>query len=207
MENLPIYNLDGKKVDDLDIPENLFGVEVNRDVLHQDVLRYLANQRQGNASTKERGAVSGGGVKPWRQKGTGRARVGSSRNPLWKGGGVVFGPHPHSFRFEVPQKVRKVALKESLNDKYQSKNLLCIDHLRATSAKTKDFAKILERLKLDGKILALLDGNDPQTLKVSRNIPHFRLLRAEDVTAYEILRSQKLLVTKGAFKILLKRLK
>ncbi|HOW35950.1 MAG TPA: 50S ribosomal protein L4 [Candidatus Omnitrophota bacterium] len=208
MPLLPIINNQGQKVEDVELPDTLFGGPVNQDVIHQAVVMYNANHRQGNASTKERGAVSGGGKKPFRQKGTGRARAGSIRSPLWHGGGVVFGPHPRDFSYSIPQKMKVAALRESINAKYHSKDLLCVDRLTVTSPKTKDFVKTLIALKLtEGKTLALLDTNDPDIKKVSRNIPFFSFMRAEDVNAYDILRNQKILVTKAALKNLLKRIK
>ena len=207
MPALPIHNTQGQQTETLDVPDSIFKERVNDGVLHQAVVMYQAAQRQGTASTKERGAVSGGGKKPYRQKGTGRARAGSSRSPLWHGGGVVFGPHPREFRYSVPKKIRVAALRESLNAKYISQDLFCIDRLEMTSTKTKDFAKILSGLKLNGKILALLDGNDERLIRVSRNIPYFNLMRVEDVNAYDVLRNKKVLITKAAFKNLLKRIK
>jgi len=208
MPKLSVLNNQGKETESFELPEAIFGPRVNKDVIHQAVVMYHASLRQGNASTKERGAVSGGGKKPYRQKGTGQARAGSSRSPLWKGGGVVFGPEPRDFGYSIPRKIRIAALRESLNAKYQSKALFCVDELRVASPKTKDFAKMLSALKLrEGKVLALLDEKSPEVMKVSRNIPFFTLMRAQDVNAYDILRNTKLLVTKKAFNSLLKRIK
>src|SRR3989338_9048810 len=204
MISLPVFNNEGKKIEDLSLPEDLFGGRVNRDVLHQAVVRHLAAQRQGTASTKERGSVSGGGKKPFRQKGTGRARAGSSRSPLWRGGGVVFGPHPRDFNYSVPKKVKAAALRESLNAKYMTKDLLCIDRFNIASPKTKDFAKILKALKLSGRILTLLDKSDNDIIKACRNIPLLSYMRAEDVSAYDILRNNKVVASKAAFKNLIK---
>lgn len=207
MPSVPVLNSEGKKVEDIDLPDAIFGNPVNGNILHQAIVMYHASQRQGTASTKERGAVSGGGRKPFRQKGTGRARAGSIRSPLWRGGGVVFGPHPRDFSYSIPRKVKIAALRESMNAKFLSKDLLCVDRLAVTSAKTKDFAKILNTWKLHEKTLALLDNSDSDVYKISRNIPFFSLKRADDVNAYDILRNKKLLVTKAALKNLLKRIK
>ncbi len=207
MPSVPVYNSEGKHVEEMDVPENILKNGINDYVIHQAILMYQAGQRQGNASTKERGAVNGSGKKPWRQKGTGRARAGSTRSPLWRGGGVVFGPHPRDFSFSVPKKVRTAALRETINSKYLTKDLTCVERLGDSSAKTKDFAKILKAFKLEGTVLAILDESDPDIAKVSRNIPFFQLVRASDVTAYDIMRSKKILVTKAAFKNLLKRIK
>lgn len=205
--NLVVLNSDGKKLGTLDLPEEIFGERINQDLIHQAVVMYQAGLRQGNASTKTRKEISGGGIKPWRQKGTGRARHGSIRSPLWKGGGVVFGPHPRDFSYSVPQKVRQGALRESLNVKYQGENLVCVDDLKKPFTKTKEFAAILKKLSLRGKVLALLDGCDPSIQRVSRNIPFFRLMRSQDVNAYDILRHKKILVTKTAFNNLLERIR
>ena len=206
MAKLSVINMDGKEADNIDLPENIFGGRVNQDVLHQAVVMYNANTRQGQASTKERGSVSGGGKKPWRQKGTGRARAGSNRSPLWAGGGVVFGPHPRDFSYAIPKKIKMAALRESLNAKFQDKDLVCLDDVTKTFTKTKEFTHILKSLKLEGKILALLDGSDASIERVSRNIPFFNMMRSQDVNASDVLRNKKVLVTKTAFKNLLKRI-
>ena len=208
MSKLNVLNNQGKKTESIDLPEDIFGVRVNQDVIHQAVIMYQAAQRQGTASTKERGSVSGGGAKPYRQKGTGRARAGSNRSPLWKGGGTVFGPTPRDFSYKVPKKVRVAALRETLNDKFQTENLLCIDELKAESPKTKDFVKVLENLKIEkNKTLALSDHSDEKFLKASRNIPYVTVMRVQDANAYDIIKNKKLLVSKKAFNALLKRIK
>lgn len=201
-----VYDLQGKKVDELKLPEAIFDGAVNVHALHQAIMMYQANLRQGNASTKERAEVSGGGKKPWRQKGTGRARAGSSRSPLWHGGGTTFGPHPKDFTYQIPRKVKIAALRASLNSKLKESDLCCIDQLKAGSDKTKDFAKILKSLKLTGKIIAVVESIDEKVFRVSRNIASLRMIRSCDVTAYDILKSKKLLITKSAFKDLLKRI-
>jgi len=202
-----VHDIKGKKVEEFDLPESIFGGRVNEDVLHQAIVMYQANHRQGTASTKERADVSGGGKKPHRQKGTGRARAGSSRSPLWKGGGDTFGPHPRDFSYTLPKKIKISALKASLNARYLSNDLFCIDALIVDSAKTKDFFKVLKALKLHGTILALIDKVDTSTQRASRNIPALNMVRASDVTAYDVLKNKKVLITKEAFKNLLKRLK
>jgi len=207
MLKLSVLSKSGKEVDSIDLPKEIFGVPVNTDVLHQAMVMHQASLRQGNASTKERGAVSGGGKKPWRQKGTGRARAGSSRSPLWYGGGVVFGPHPRDFGYTIPKKIKRAALRESLNAKFQNKNLICLEDLSDKLAKTKDFAQILTTLKLQGKILALLDGCDDSVKLASRNIPRFEMLRCEDVNAYDVLRNKNLLLTKTSLSKILERVK
>lgn len=207
MLTLPILSRAGKEIDTVNLPKEIFGVPVNTDVLHQAMVMHQASLRQGNASTKERGAVSGGGKKPWRQKGTGRARAGSSRSPLWAGGGVVFGPHPRDFGYTIPKKIKRAALRESLNAKYQSKTLICLEEFKGKIGKTKEFAEILTTLKLQGKILALLDGCDESVMLFSRNIPRFEMLRCEDVNAYDVLRNKNLLLTKTSLNKILERVK
>ena len=204
--SLAILNTDGKETDTLDLPEEIFGPKVNTDVIHQAIVMYQASLRQGTANTKTRSQVSGGGKKPWRQKGTGRSRQGSIRSPLWKKGGVVFGPHPRDFSYTVPKKIRQAALKESLNAKYLDKNILCVTDLKTELKKTKEFTQILKKWKVSGKILALLDGCDPTIERVSRNIRHLSLMRAQDVNAYDLFCYHKLIMTKTAFKNLIERI-
>lgn len=205
MVTLPVLDKKGKETAKIDLPEDIFSGRVNTDMLHQTIVMYRACSRQGTASTKERADVSGGGQKPYRQKGTGRARHGSNRSPLWKGGGVTFGPHPRDFRYTIPKKIKRAALKESLNAKYQSKDLLCVGELKDKFSKTKEFVKILTSWKVKGKVLALLDGCDNSVALASRNIPRFEIMRSEDVNAHDILRNKTLLLTKTAFDKLMKR--
>ncbi len=207
MTKLSVLDKKGSKTESIDLPEEIFSGRLNMDVIHQAVVMYRASLRQGNASTKERADVSGGGKKPHRQKGTGQARAGSSRSPLWHGGGVTFGPHRRDFSYTVPKKIRQAALRESLKAKCQDNDLLCVADIKDNFNKTKEFAGFLSGLSLKGKVLAILDGSDESIGRVSRNIPSFNLMRAQDVNAYDILRNKKLLVTKTAFQNLLGRLK
>ena len=207
MKKLDVLDKKGSKAESIDLPEEIFGGRLNTDVIHQAIVMYQASLRQGNASTKERADVSGGGKKPYRQKGTGQARAGSSRSPIWKGGGVTFGPHPRDFSYTLPKKIRKAALRESIKSKCKDENLHCIADLKDSFSKTKEFASILKALSLKGKILAILDGSDESVQRVSRNIPSLKLVRAQDVNAYDILRNKKVLVTKTAFQSLVERIK
>jgi len=200
-----VLNREGEERDAVEIPEGLFEQRVNTDVIHQSVVMYQAGLRQGNASTKERADVSGGGKKPFRQKGTGRARAGSSRSPLWHGGGVVFGPHPRDFSYTVPKKVKKSALRESLKAKFQANQLKCIEDLTDPIEKTKDFAQMLKHLDIKGKTLAALDGSDATVERVSRNIPTFNLMRAQDINAYDVMRNKNVIFTKSALIKVLER--
>ena len=206
MPSLPIHNTQGQQTETMDLPETLFGGPINTNVIHQAVLMYQASQRQGTASTKERGMVSGGGKKPYRQKGTGRARAGSNRSPLWRKGGVVFGPHPREFRYDIPRKIKTAALRESMNAKFLSQDVFCIDQFDPNFSKTKDFARFLNGLNFKAKVLALLENRDEKFERVSRNIPYFRSMLVKDVNAYDILRSKKILMTQAAFKKLLERI-
>jgi len=206
MPELNVVDIQGNKAASVELPKEKFGVHVQGAVIHQAVVMYNANQRQGTASTKTRKEVSGGGKKPWAQKGTGRSRQGSTRSPLWKKGGIIFGPQPRDFGYRVPKKVRAAALRESLNAKFLSNNLLCVDGLQVPSGKTKDFAQILVNLKVEGRILAVLDGTNDKTLLASRNIPRLTLVRASDANASDIMNNRNVLVTKEALKVLLKRI-
>lgn len=190
----------------MDLPE-AFGEKVNQDVIHQAVIMYQANERQGNADTKIRSEVSGGNKKPFRQKGTGRARQGSSRSPLMHHGGIVFGPHPRSFSYVVPKKVRVAALRESLKTKINGDSLCCIDAIAIKSGKTKDFVAVLKNLKVSGKkVLALFDDCAKEVTLASRNVPRLALVKPMEVNALDILKNNKVVVTKAAMEKILKRL-
>ncbi|MDE2222273.1 MAG: 50S ribosomal protein L4 [Candidatus Omnitrophica bacterium] len=206
MPELNVVDVKGKKASTVELPKDHFGVPVNDAVIHQAVVMYNANERQGNASTKTRKDVSGGGKKPWAQKGTGRARQGSSRSPLWKKGGIIFGPHPRDFGYGLTRKTKACALRESLNAKFLDNSLLCVDGLQVSSGKTKDFAAILRALKVEGRTLVVLEGCDEKTMLASRNIPRLTLVRAQDANASDIMNNKNVLVTKQALTLLLKRI-
>lgn len=207
MTKLNVVDEKGSKTDSVDLPEDIFGGRLNTDLIHQAVVMYRASLRQGNASTKERADVSGGGKKPYRQKGTGQARAGSIRSPLWHGGGITFGPHPRDFGYTLPKKIRQAALRESLKAKSRDNNLHCVVDLKVGISKTKEFAKFLSALKLKGKILAIMDGCDENVVRASRNIPFVQIMRAQDVNAYDIMRNKNVLVTKTGLQSLLNRVK
>lgn len=206
MPELTVVDTKGKKSNSIELPKEKFGVHVHNGVLHQAIVMYQANDRQGTVSTKDRGEVSGGGKKPWAQKGTGRARAGSSRSPLWKKGGITFGPKPRDFGYDVPRKVRSAALRESLNAKFLSNELHCIDKLEITSGKTKEFVAVLKNLKLQGRTLVMLDDNAAKSLLAARNIPYVTMSSAHNANAKDILSNKNVLVTKTALEILLKRI-
>jgi len=206
MATLNVLNTQGKKIEEIELNAKLFTERVNTDLLHQAIVMYNACRRQGNASTKERGSVSGGGKKPWQQKGTGRARHGSTRSPLWTHGGVTFGPHPRGFAYEIPRQIRVAALREGVNSKLQAKTLFCIQDVKDKVAKTKDFAKLVKAAEVKGNILAVLDGCEASVLRAARNLAGLVLMRSEDVNARDILSRKNLLVSKTAFNKILKRI-
>ena len=205
---LSVYNQAGKEVKKIELDSSVFDGKVNQDVLYQAVLMYRRNRRKGLASTKTRGEVSGGGRKPWRQKGTGRARVGSIRSPLWRKGGVIFGPHPRDFSIKLPKKIRIAALKSSLNAKLNDNNLVILDNLNMDSPKTKEAYKILNTLKLnDGNILLMLEEISNNLRLSFRNIGSLDILKASNTNAYDVLRAKKIIVTLGGLKVVVNRIK
>lgn len=211
---LPIYSSEGKEVDSLKLNSAIFNGEVNTAALYQAITAYRASQRMGLAATKTRGEVSGGGIKPWRQKGTGRARAGSIRSPLWRHGGVTFGPHPRSFYCRLPKKIKALALKSSLNAKVKEGNMMVVDELKLATAKTKDAAKIFAKLKLPPKAekkrnntLLLLDKIDNNVKLALRNLEFLDLNLARDTHAYEVLAHRRVILTQSALNELTKRLK
>lgn len=210
---LPIYSSEGKEVDTLKLDPAVFDGIVNTAAIYQAVNAYRANTRKGLAATKTRGEVSGGGRKPWRQKGTGRARVGSIRSPLWRHGGVIFGPHPRDFSYTLPQKIKNLALKSTLNAKAKEKNLIILDSLKIEQPKTKEAYKVFSNLKLGSKekkksrVLLLLENIDGKLKLALRNIKFLNFNLARDTHAYEILASRKIVITKKGLEDLVKRLK
>jgi len=187
----------GSKVGSMELPEEVFGVEVNGHVLHMAVVQYLANQRQGTKSAKTRAEVSGGGRKPWRQKGTGRARQGSIRSPQWTGGGVVFAPKPRDFTMKLNRKVKRLALKSALSSKVQDNKLIVLDTLKLGGIKTKEMVKVLKALKLE-KALFCFEGNDRNVILSARNIPGVKMAAVNTINPYDILKYDAFVVTKEA---------
>ncbi|MDD5449505.1 MAG: 50S ribosomal protein L4 [Candidatus Omnitrophica bacterium] len=186
---------------------NIFDGKVNKAVLYHVIKMYEANKRRGTTSTKTRAVVSGGGRKPWRQKGTGRARAGSIRSPLWKGGGTIFGPHPRDYSYNVGQKLRVEALKSSLNSKHNEKAMVIVEDVKIEKPKTKEFKKLMDSLKLNEKALFVLDKIDENLRLASRNLKDVALRRADDLNALDVLKYNRLVVTKAALQIIEKRLK
>jgi len=211
---LPIYSTEGKEVDTVKLNHSVFDGVVNEAAMYQAVNAYRANQRRGLAATKTRGEVSGGGKKPWKQKGTGRARVGSTRSPLWRHGGVVFGPHPRDFSYVIPSKIRALALKSSLNAKVKDNNLIVLDNFKMDKPKVKDALKVFANLKLNGKkpgkaakVLLLLDKVSNVSRLALRNIDFLEFNIAQDTNVYEVMTNKKVLITKDGLTQLTNRLK
>lgn len=214
MFTLPVYDKEGKEIDTLKLDLSVFDGAMNMDCLHQAIASYRANQRKGLASTKTRGEVSGGGKKPWKQKGTGRARVGSTRSPLWRHGGVVFGPHPRDFSYDIPRKIKALALKTGLNAKLKENNFVVVDEFRVEEPKTKLALKVLANLKLfsaaakkKDKVLFLTDKLDAKLKSALKNISFLTVDLAKDCHVYEVMNNHKLLITRAGIADLTQRLK
>ncbi len=193
------FEKDGTPAGTFELPASLFEAPVNEHAVHEAVVAYLANQRQGTASTKERSDVRGGGRKPYRQKGTGRARAGTIRSPLFRGGGTVFGPRPRSYRKDLPRKVRRLALRSSLTSRAGEGAVLVIKALEFEAPRTKAFAGIMKNMgALDGKTLVVLDRPDANTVKSARNIPGVRVTQANMVTTYDVVWADRVVLTADA---------
>ena len=207
VSSILIFNSKGKEVEKFELDKELFTGEVNKGALYQFVRMYNANQRSGTASTKTRGDVSGGGKKPWRQKGTGRARAGSNRSPLWRGGGKVFGPHPRDFHYDIPKKIKKIALLSSLNSKILDEKLIGIDAVVLAEPKTKQFQAIVDALKLKGRSLFVLDAVDEKVKRASRNIESITLKNYKDFNTMDVLNCNTVVMSKAALTKIPERLK
>jgi large subunit ribosomal protein L4 len=194
MPTVDLYNTNHEVVGQLNLRDDIFAVPVNTHVLHQVVIYQLAKRRAGTAKVKGRSEVSGGGRKPWRQKGTGRARAGTSRSPIWRGGGTVHGPQPRSYEMRVNKKVRRLALKMALSQKLMDKELTVLDQLQLDAIKTKDFAAILNRLQLD-KTLVVIHQSDEKVEKSARNLTRVKVLRSEGLNVYDLLNYHNVLLT------------
>jgi large subunit ribosomal protein L4 len=202
MPTVKIYARNGSERGTVELSDGLFGCKINEPAVHQAVVAYLANQRQGTASAKERSEVRGGGRKPFRQKGTGRARQGTIRSPLHRGGGVVFPPHPRDYRQALPKKVRRLALRSALSSRAKDDAILVVDDLRFNEPKTKDFAELLAKLDSYGsKVLFVMDKTDESVVKSARNIPRVKTTLAHMLNTYEILWAEKIIMTESAVKV------
>jgi large subunit ribosomal protein L4 len=199
MIEAPHFSAAGASKKTVPLPAALFDGTVNEDVLHRAVITFLSNQRQGTSDTKTRSEISGGNQKPWRQKGTGRARQGSTRAPHWRHGGIAHGPHPRSYRLGIPKKMRQLAKKSALNARAREGSLLIVDALAYEKPKTKDFAALLKKLDARGKKVLVLTATDSHNVYLSgRNIPDVQVMRFADASAYEIMWSQTVVVEIGA---------
>jgi large subunit ribosomal protein L4 len=192
-----LYNTSGEQVGEITLKDEIFGVEVHEPIVHDAVVMQLAGRRQGTHDTKTRAEVRGGGRKPWRQKGTGRARHGTSRSPIWRGGGVVFGPHPRDYSYSLPKKARRLALKSALSAKVNAGDILVLEELSLDQPKTRDMVKILNNLKVDDALLVTA-GKDVTVEKSARNIPNIKPLTAVGLNVYDILAYNKLVITRDA---------
>ena len=198
MAKAAVYDMANKQVGDIELNDDIFSVEVNAGLLHQAVVMQLASQRLGTHATKTRSFVRGGGRKPWRQKGTGRARAGSTRSPLWVGGGTVFGPHPRSYAFSMPRKQRRLALKCALSDKVKSGDLIVLDTLAFEAPKTKEAVKVLAAFESPKKALFITADEVENVEKSARNIPGVKAISAMGLNVFDILHHDKVFVTKDA---------
>lgn len=195
MPKVPVYNVSGEQISELELNERVFGSAVRSDLMHQVVLQYLAGRRSGTHKVKTRSEVAGGGRKPWRQKGTGRARQGSTRSPQWKGGGVVFGPTPRSHGFSVPKKIRRLALYSALSMKVADGKVVVLDTLDIAAPKTKEMVAVLQKFDLSKALI--VDASKKQPIYLSaRNIPGVKYMEAQGINVYELLRHDHLVLTK-----------
>lgn len=198
MPKVAVFNIEGKQVGDMELNDDVFAVEINEALLHKVIVNQLANRRQGTVATKTRGLVSGGGRKPWRQKGTGRARVGSTRTPVWVGGGVTFGPEPRDYSYKMPKKARRAALKSALSVKVRDGKFVIVDQLAIDKPKTKKIVEIFEALEANTKTLVVLSEWDANIYLALRNIPNTLLSKSAGLNVYDILNHDKIVITKDA---------
>ena len=197
MPKTTLYNIKAEKVGEIELSDAIFGIEANKEAMHTMVVNYLANQRQGTQSTKTRTEVRGGGRKPWRQKGTGRARQGSIRAPQWTGGGVALGPKPRSYRFTVNKKLRRLAFKSALSTKVAANEIIVIDELKLDTFKTKEMAASLKAFEVDNALVVTAD-KDVNVVRSAANIPGIKTSMATNLNVYDVLKYNKFIVTKDA---------
>ena len=200
MPKVDVYDVNGKKVDTIELNEQVFGIEPNEAIVHSVITNYLANQRQGTQSTKTRAEVRGGGKKPWRQKGTGRARQGSIRAPHWIKGGIALGPKPRNYTYRVNKKERKLAVRSILSSKVTESNIIVVDKFNLKEIKTRDMAESLKNLKVDSKALIVIPEKDEMIQKSARNIEGVRTASVATMNAYDLLNYTKLVITVDAVK-------
>ena len=197
MANVAVYNMEGKEVESLELNDAIFGVEVNEHLVHMAVVQQLANKRQGTQKAKTRSEVSGGGRKPWRQKGTGHARQGSTRSPQWTGGGVVFAPTPRDYSFKLNKKEKRLALKSALTSRLQENKLIVVDELKFDEVKTKNFKQVMDNLKVE-KGLVILAENDANTVLSARNLASIDTTLTSQINVYDIMKAGTIVLTKDS---------
>ncbi|WP_159722193.1 50S ribosomal protein L4 [Enterococcus sp. CSURQ0835] len=198
MPNVALFKQDGTKNGEITLNEEIFGIEPNESVVYDAIIMQRASLRQGTHAVKNRSAVSGGGRKPWRQKGTGRARQGSIRSPQWRGGGTVFGPTPRSYSYKLPKKVRRLAIKSVLSDKVAENNLVAVDALSFDAPKTKEFKQVLTNLSIDSKVLVVLETENEVAALSARNLPNVTVTTSNNVTVLDVVANEKILATQTA---------
>ena len=198
MANVSVYNMEGKEVGTIELSDAIFGVEVNEHLVHLAVVQKLANKRQGTQKAKTRSEVSGGGRKPWKQKGTGHARQGSTRSPQWTGGGVVFAPAPRDYSFKMNKKEKRAALKSALTDKLQNNNLIVVDELKMDETKTKKLAEVMVNLKATRKALVVMNDKDENVVLSARNLPEVKTALTNTINVYDVMNAKTLVLTKDA---------
>lgn len=203
MVEMNIHTIDGEKIGEIVLNDNLFNAKINKHIVHQVVKRHLSEKRRGTAATKNRSEVSGGGKKPWKQKGTGRARAGSIRSPLWVGGGVIFGPDNRNFSYPIPQKMRLVALKSVLSDKAKNDDIIVLQELELENGKTKDITSIFNNLQIDSeKVLIVIDKENEKIRRAVRNLKDAMVITANKINTFDLLSHKKMVITKDALKII-----
>ena len=198
MAKVSVYNMEGKEVEKIDLSDAVFGVEINEHLVHMAVVLQLANNRQGTQNAKTRAEVRGGGRKPWRQKGTGHARQGSTRSPQWTGGGVVFAPVPRDYSFKLNRKEKRIALKSALTSKVLANKLIVVDELKMDEIKTKKFQGVLSNLKVTRKALVVLGENDEKVILSARNIPTVKTALTNTINVYDVMNAGTVILTKEA---------
>ncbi|MDF2523741.1 MAG: ribosomal protein L4/L1e [Clostridiales bacterium] len=198
MPKVDLYNISGQKVGDIELSDTVFGVEVSKDAMHIAVVNQLANKRQGTQSTKTKSEVRGGGIKPWKQKGTGRARQGSIRSAQWIKGGIVLGPKPRSYRYSLPKKLKRLALKSALTSKVNDNDIMVLDQLTFDAIKTKQMVNVLNNLKVDSSVLLVLPEKNEAVEKSARNIPGVKTAFVNTINVFDVLKYDKFIITKDA---------
>ncbi|NTV91115.1 MAG: 50S ribosomal protein L4 [Clostridiales bacterium] len=198
MPKVDLYNMKGEAVGNIDLNDDIFGIEVNTNSMHLAVQNQLANKRQGTQSTKTKSEVRGGGIKPWKQKGTGRARQGSIRSAQWIKGGIVLGPKPRSYSYTLPKKLKRLALKSALTSKVNDKEIVVLDVLDFENIKTKQMTNVLSNLKVDSSVLIVIDGKNEKVEKSARNIPGVKMAFVNTINVFDIMKYEKFIITRDA---------